>query len=339
MITIDGSYLEGGGQILRTSIALSAITGKPCSIVNIRKGRPNPGLQPQHLKCLEAAARICNAKTRGLTLGSEEIEFTPGKITGGNFSIETGTAGSVTLIMQALMPICFFADRQSTLDITGGTDVEWSPSIHYFNNVFLRSLEPLGMKSGEAYDLSIEKYGFYPRGGGKVRLRIRPFTKFNRLELTSRGKLKKYDIVSMTSDDLKKSCISERQIEGAEKLLGSQGKREVLYPNTLSTGSSFLVVANFERCKVGVGVLGKKGKKAELVGEEAAIQLKRQMDTHACFDEHMADQILIYMALAGNSKISVAGVTNHCKTNIWTIEKFLPVRFDVRGNVISVTRL
>jgi len=338
MILIDGSYLEGGGQILRTSVAMSAITGQPCRIENIRKGRPNPGLQPQHLKGLEAAAKICNAKTSGLSIGSETVEFFPGKIGGGEFFIDTETAGSVTLIMEALMPICLFAPRQCVLNVTGGTDVQWSPSIHYFKRTFLSSLEAFGLKEGEEYDLSIKKYGFYPRGGGKVVLRTRPFSSFKKIDMTSRGKLRKVDVVSLTSSDLRKSCISERQIDGVEKIFAPLAKRDVLYDDTLSPGSSIFINAIFENCRMGFSALGKRGKKAEDVGEEAAKELKGQMASHACFDENMADQIIPYMALAGGSKISVAKVTNHCRTNIWVIEKFLPVKFDVKGNVISVAR-
>jgi RNA 3'-terminal phosphate cyclase (GTP) len=336
MIEIDGSYLEGGGQILRTSIALSAITGKPCRIVNIRQGRPKPGLQPQHLKSLETAAKMTNAKASGLEIGSQTVEFSPGPIRSGVFSIDTGTAGSVTLVMQALMPICLFAKSQCTLNVTGGTDVPWSPTIHYFKNVFLSSLVLFGMKTGEAYDLSIEKYGFYPAGGGKVRLRVRPFSKFEKINLTARGELNKYDMTSVASDELRGARVAERQIKSAEFFLGDMGKREVLYPKTLSPGSSFTAIGDFEKCKIGVSVLGKQYKKAELVGKGAAYELKAQMCSHACLDEHMADQILIYMALSKGSCVSVSKITNHCKTNMWVIEKFLPVKFNVKGNVISV---
>ena len=324
-------------SILPWQITLSAITGRPCKIYNIRKGRPKPGLQPQHLKVVEAAAKMTNAKVSGLEIGSEVIEFSPSEIRSGVFNIDTGTAGSVTLIMQALMPICLFAKKQSTLNVSGGTDVPWSPSIHYFKNVFLSTLEAVGMKSGEAYDLTIDKYGFYPKGGGSIRLRVRPFSAFKKFCLTSRGNIRKFDMISMASDDLRASHVAERQINGAEFLLGKLGKREVLYPRTLSPGSSFIAVACFEKSRIGVSVLGKQYKKAEIVGREAAKELVAQTESHACLDEHMADQILIYMALAKDAAVSVSKISNHTRTNMWVIEKFLPVKFAVRGNVITVS--
>ena len=136
MLEIDGSHGEGGGQLLRTSVALSALTGIPCRIRNIRSNRPTPGLKPQHLMGLKAAAEICHAETKGFYIGATAVEFTPGLITGGEYTVEIGTAGSVTLILQGLVPICLHASQPVTVTITGGTDVKWSPSISYFEKVF-----------------------------------------------------------------------------------------------------------------------------------------------------------------------------------------------------------
>jgi RNA 3'-phosphate cyclase len=338
MIEIDGSYLEGGGQIIRTSIALSAITGKPCKITNIRSGRKNPGLQAQHLKGIEAAAKLCDAETKGLSLGSQEVEFHPKKIKGGKFSVDVGTAGSITLVLQTVFPICLFAENDSHLEITGGTDVSWSPSIQYFKHIFLNSMETMGMKREDA-DLKIINYGFYPKGGGKVAIKIKPFRNFKNLELTTRGKFEKIDIRSVASEELKGKKVAERQISGAENVLNNIDKKDAIYDRTLSIGSSIHAHAHFENCKIGASMLGEIGKSAESVGRDCALLLEDQMDSDGCFDEWMADQILPYIALAGESKISVTEVTDHCRTNIWVIEKFLPVKFEIEGNRISCSTL
>jgi RNA 3'-terminal phosphate cyclase (GTP) len=338
MIIIDGSYLEGGGQILRTAVALSAITGKSLKVTNIRKGRKIPGLQHQHLTAIEAAARLCNADVRNVKLGSTDIEFLPKEIQGGEYKIDIGTAGSITLVLQTLVPICMFADKETTLEIIGGTDVAWSPTIHDFKNLFLNYLEMLGMQREKDFDLGIEKYGFYPKGGGLVKFMIRPFKNLKELDATQRGKLERIDMISVASESLRSAKVAERQLKGAESLKDI-GKKEAIYGQTLSPGSSIHIHAHFDNCKLGASRLGELGKKAELVGEECAALLRKQIDKNACFDEWMADQILPYMALSGNAKSSVAHISDHCKTNMWVIEKFLPPKFNIEGDVIETIRL
>ena len=330
MISVDGSYLESGGQILRTSVALSAITGKPCRIINIRKGRKNPGLQAQHLKGLEAAAKICNAEIKNAKIGSQEIEFVPKKIKGGHYSIDIGTAGSITLVLQTLILPTIHAEEDVVLEIIGGTDVPWSPTIEYFKHIFCDFIKKMGV------DVYVEtlRYGFYPKGGGKVRIIIKPCKELKAINLVERGKLTKLDGRSIASESLRGKNVAERQFEGAEKKLKLENKTATYAP-TLSPGSSISLYAHYENCKLGGTALGEIGKPAEKVGEEAAENLIKQMNSNACLDEHMADQILPYIALAGGS-VSVAEITNHCKTNMWVIEKLLPVKFQVKDRIISV---
>jgi RNA 3'-terminal phosphate cyclase (ATP) len=331
---IDGSYLEGGGQIVRTSIALSSITGKPCEIFNIRKGRKNPGLQAQHLKGIEAVTKLCNAELKNAKIGSQSIEFTPREINGGNLSIDVGTAGSIALVLQTLVVPSIHADKDVILEITGGTDVHWSPPIDYFRHIFCNFLEKMGV------DINIEilKYGFYPKGGGKVRVIIKPCKKLKSINLVERGKLEKTDGRSIVSENLREKRVAERQFEGVRKILRLENET-ITYVPTLSPGSSINLHAHFKNCKLGASSIGELGKPAEKVGEEAAEHLMRQISSNACLDKHMADQILPYIALVGDSKVSVAEITNHCKTNIWVIEKFLPVKFDVKDKIISITQL
>lgn len=332
MIEIDGSYGESGGQIIRTSIALSAISGKPCKIFNIREGRKNPGLQAQHLKGVEAASKLCNAELKNAKIGSQEIEFLPKRIKGDCFSIDIGTAGSVTLVLQTLIPICIHADNEIEIEVTGGTAVPWSPSIYYFQHIFCYFLKQMGI------DVFVEtlRHGFYPKGGGKVRLRVKPCECIKSINLTERGRFKQMDFISLASENLKQAKVAERQAEAAKEVLKEEfTKKEIFYDKTLSPGSLLHLHKSFENCKLGVDVLGERGKSSEKVGEEAAKSLMKQINSNACLDDHMADQILPYIALTKNSKVSVAEITNHCKTNMWVIEKFLPVKFEIKNNIIS----
>jgi len=335
LILIDGSYLEGGGQIIRTSVALSAITGKPCKIINIRKGRKNPGLQAQHLKGIETAAKICDAELKNAKIGSDSIEFIPKKIKSGSFSIDIGTAGSITLVLQTLVPICIHADKETELEIIGGTDVLWSPNIEYFQEVFCRNVEKMGIE----IESEILKYGFYPKGGGKIKVKIKPCKELKPLNMTERGGVNRYDIRSIVSKFLEEAKVAERQIEGAKKIIPKFDCEYFEYVDTFSPGSTTHIHAHCENSVLGSTTYGEKGKPAERIGEETARSLMKQINSNVCLDEHMADQIIIYMALAGDSKVSVAEITNHCKTNMWVIEKFLPVKFEVRDNIIRTCLL
>jgi RNA 3'-phosphate cyclase len=334
LILIDGSYLEGGGQTIRTSVALSAITGKPCKMFNIRKGRKNPGLQAQHLKGIEAAAKICNAELKNAKIGSDCIEFMPNKIKNENFSIDIGTAGSITLVLQTLIPICIHADKEVELEIIGGTDVKWSPNIEYFQEVFCRNVEKMGIK----IESEILKYGFYPKGEGKVKVKINPCKILKPINLAERGIVNRYDIRSIVSKSLEKSKVAERQIEGAKKIIPKFDCEYFEYVDTFSPGSTTHIHAHCKNSVLGSTIYGELGKPAEKIGEECAKAIMKQINSNACLDEHMADQILLYMALAGNSKISVTEITNHCKTNMWVIEKFLPIKFEIneKEKIISV---
>ncbi len=338
MIKIDGSYLEGGGQILRTAVSLAAVTNQPCKIINIRKGRPIPGLKPQHLNSIRAVSKICDGNLRGDRIKSEKIEFYPNKIQNGFHKIDIGTAGSIGLVLQTLVPVCIRAERPVKLEIIGGTDVKWSPNMEYFQEVFCRNIKRMGIE----IESEVVRYGFYPKGGGIVKITINPCKEIGLLDLIERGKIKRYDIRSIVSKGLEKAKVAERQIEGAKKIIEKFNCEYFKYDHTLSPGSSVHIHTHCDNCELGVTVLGEKGKPAEKVGEECAKELEKQLRTHASLDRWMADQILPYMALAGSGKVTVAEITKHCLTNIWTIEKFLPVRFRIEGKqgkpgVISIT--
>ena len=336
MIEIDGSYLEGGGQILRTACALSAIRQIPCHIFNIRKGRKEPGLKPQHLLGLRALSELCNGKLEGDYLGSEEIWFYPGSLESAKkeLRIKIETAGSITLLLQTLIPPSLFAKEPITILINGGaTDTFFSPTIDHFRYVFLKILEKMGAR----IEVQIEKRGFYPKGGAKVKVIVYP-AKLKPIILTTCGALKEIIIISGASELLKERKVAERQISGAKQILGKLKLpiREIVeYYPTLSPGSQINIIAKFENTIIGSDNLGRIGKGAETVGKEVALEFLKEGKTGACLDKHLADQILPFMALSqGKSEVTVSEITNHCRTNIWVIEKFLKGRFKIEGNKI-----
>ncbi len=333
MIEIDGSEGEGGGQILRTAIGLSAVTGKPVKIFNIRNGRPNPGLQAQHLVGIKAVSEICSGKLKGAELKSTEVEFTPEKIKGGQYKFDVGTAGAVTLVLQSLTIPAIHAEKEITFEITGGTHVNWAPTTGYFRHVFCEYMKMIGIEITS----ETMKYGYYPAGGGRILVKIVP-AKLNPLKLVERGKFIETEAWSNASESLFSAKVSERQLEAAEKI--THTKKNVKYVNTLSIGSSITLASKFENCVLGASALGEKNKSAEKVGQEAALLLKKQLDSTATLDEHLSDQILPFLALAkGKSEFIAPELTKHAETNMWVIKKFLDVDFKIdcleRGVKIS----
>ncbi|MGD2247454.1 MAG: RNA 3'-terminal phosphate cyclase [Candidatus Methanofastidiosia archaeon] len=329
MLEIDGSHGEGGGQILRTSVTLSALTKTPCTITNIRGNRPNPGLKPQHLKGLQAAADICNADTSGFSIGSERIEFTPHQIKSGKYTIEIGTAGSIALILQVLVPICLHAPDVTELVITGGTDVKWSPTMSYFKNVFVTLLTKMGAK----IDITVEKYGFYPKGGGKVKAVVHPWKNKSALQVDKRGPLQEITVESIASTFLKNAQVAERQADAFMRKF-PEARSTIQYAKTLNPGSTCCGIAYCTHSVLGADSLGEKGKPAEKVGTDPAVTLKKELASHAALDTHMADQVIPYLALLGGT-VSVAGITEHTKTNIWVCHQFLDTDISVKQNTIT----
>lgn len=331
MIEINGAYLEGGGQIIRTALALSSITQEPCRIYNIRASRPNPGLQTQHLEGAKALARLCNAELEGAFLGSTELYFKPGKLKGGKLEIKIPTAGSVGLIFQILSLPAAFCEEGVEIHIKGGaTYGKFAPPLDYINLVLLPILEKIGYKA----EIEIIKHGFYPKGGAEAKFFIEPVKKFSPLCLTQRGRARKVKGVSVASIFLRKRNVAERQRESALKVVGNFAEIteiEIEYSRSLNPGSGITLCAVFENSFIGADSLGERGKQAELVGKECGEKLIKAIKSGACLDEHAADQILPFIAISGEGEITVSKITKHCLTNAWVIEKFLPVNFEIQG--------
>ena len=321
---LDGSYGEGGGQILRTAVALSAVTGKPLEINNIRRTRPKPGLAAQHVKAVESLASICEAEVAGCELRSTDLIFRPGKIKGGTYEIDIGTAGSISLFLQCLMPAAMHAPLTLRIKITGGTDVQWSPSIDYQRLVTLGALSRMGYECG----LMLIRRGYYPRGGGCVEAIINP------------SSLKKASFDSNTCSLVKgishssnlPSHVVERQAASARETLQDAGYNsrislETPYLNTghPSTGSGITLWCG----TLGGSALGKPGLRAEKVGESAAGAIISELKSGAGVDIYLADQLIPYLALAGGGSFTTRVITPHTKTNIWVTEQFLDVKFRI----------
>jgi len=334
MIEIDGSYGSGGGQILRTACTLSAITKKSCRVFNIRKGRPKPGLMPQHLLGIQALAQLCNGRLNGDFLGSQEIKFFPGENYRDSILIKIPTAGSITLVLQTLIPSALFTPEPIKINFDGGaTDTFFSPTIDHFKFVFLKILE----KMGSEVEINILRRGYYPEGGAKVEAKIYP-SKLKPINLTERRDFKKILIISGASESLKNKKVAERQVAGVREILGKlklPSEEKIEYYDTSCPGSQVCLMAEFENTVIGTDNLGKLGKRAEDVGKEAASELLTEQKSGACLDKHLSDQILPYLALAKNkSRVTVSEITTHCQTNIWVIEKFLQGNFKIKDNLI-----
>jgi RNA 3'-phosphate cyclase len=325
MIEIDGSYGEGGGQVLRTSLALSAILQKPFAIHHIRSKRKDPGLQAQHLGAVEALSRITEAETEGVRFGSQQIAFFPKGITPGEYRFEVKTAGSVTLLLQALfLPLCL-AQGDSALTLVGGTHVPWSPPFHYFSQVLLPTLGLLGI-SAEA---KIEKWGFYPRGGGEIHLKINPVHELKPVSLVDRGPLRKVRGLSAISNLPKH--VAERQRDHAlkriQKELKMDAEIDILYDAPSNGQGSFLfLLAEYGETLAGFSSLGARGKPAEKVADEAVDSLNDYVGSDGCVDPHLADQLPAFMGLAkGSSSFTTTQMTDHLFSNLWVIEQFLDI--------------
>lgn len=337
MIEVDGSMLEGGGQMLRVSVALSAVTGTPIKMFNIRAKRSNPGLRPQHLKAVEAVARLVGAQTRGLNVGSKEIEFVPSHTEAKDLDIDVGTAGSVGLVLQATMPAMAFAPGPMRVVIKGGTNNPMAPPIDFLKRVLFPTLRKLGVSAA----LELVRRGFYPRGQGIVKVRMEPATNISSLALTEFGELR--GILGLAYSSRLPDHVVNRMVSTSKLALREAGysdvpiDQEILQQGdprcAVDPGCGIILVAELSSGGVISGdALGARGKPAEEVGTDAARGLIEQLERRAPVDKHLGDQLAIWMGLAkGTSKIRVSELTLHMLTCIEVIQSIVGARFTVDG--------
>ena len=330
-ILIDGNYGEGGGQIIRSALSLSMITGRPFRLTNVRAKRSKPGLAHQHVTAIRASAEISAAHADGAELGARQFSFTPGPVRAGAHRFDIGTAGAASLVFQTLLPALARVDGASSLVITGGTHVPWSPPFHYLEQVFCPVLGRLGFHC----DLAIRRWGFYPKGGGEIEATVTTASPGAAVAMDEPFHLESVSGLSAGSrlpDHVR--LRQARQLETRLRRAGIRADVAVMDVTALSPGSFAFLCAHGGSSAAGFSSLGERGKPAERVADEAADGLLVFLAAKAALEAHLADQLLIYLAMIpGSQRFTVAAVTEHLLTNAWVIEQFLPVRFDITGGI------
>ncbi len=359
IIELDGSHGEGGGQILRTALALSILTQKPFKINNIRKGRCTPGLKPQHLSCVKAIQQITHSKAVGAEVGSESLEFMPAPINNNKIEIDIGTAGSVTLVLQSILLPLMFSKKNVNIKIIGGTDVKWSMSSDYLKEIFLPHLQKFAK-----IECKITKRGYYPKGCGVMELKIMPIIKSEdyadlrdklksfeqKIDLTERGVLMQIKGVSHASIELEDAKVAQRQADSAKNALQKLGvpiNIQTSYSKTDCAGSSIFLKAVYANksgdidiknpVALGDNALGEKGTSSEIVGKTAADNLLKQIMREEPVDEYLEDNLIPCLALFGGV-IKASNITDHTASNIYVCEKFLDVKFEIENGFIEVKK-
>lgn len=336
MIEIDGSIGEGGGQVLRSALALSAITGKGVHLHNIRARRSEPGLKAQHLKAVDAAAAVSKATVDGAVMHSTKLTFQPSGLRSGRYRFEIGTAGATSLVLQTIFLPLSMATSSSSVIISGGTHVPWSPCFHYVALHWLPFLQQVGFDA----QVELEQAGFYPSGGGRIHVLIRPRKTVSPLLLTQRGRLLRIQGISAVCN-LPLSIANRQKRQAILRLqtlpeLGNSPEIhiQVQQPPSQSKGTFLLLIAEFEAgrcCYFGLGALGKP---AERVADEAVDALLSFLGTDGVIDQYLADQLLMPLCLADSpSELRVNQVTNHLLTNAAVVKAFLPAQISITGEL------
>jgi RNA 3'-terminal phosphate cyclase (ATP) len=340
MLTLDGSYGEGGGQVLRTALTLSAITGQPVHIEHIRAGRKKPGLRPQHLTAVRAAAAVCGARLEGDELGSQTLAFTPGGPPHpGEYTFDVaeaaqgGSAGSAGLVLQTVLLPLALGEGQSHLTIRGGTHVPWAPPVSYLTDVFLPTLARMGIQA----QIELTRWGFYPAGGGEIRVQIEGKATLNPIQLTRRGELRRVWGTAAVMN--LPAHIPQRMANRAHNVLAEAGIGAQVEPRRLrgaGPGAGIFLFAEYgpadESIAAGFTAYGRKGLPAERVAEAACESLLAHHHSGEPADPHLADQLALPMALAqGESQVATSQISQHLLTNAWVVGQFLPQDFEIRG--------
>ncbi|MFO0554090.1 MAG: RNA 3'-terminal phosphate cyclase [Polyangiaceae bacterium] len=340
MIEIDGSEGEGGGQILRTSLALSVVTGQPFRLVRVRAGRAKPGLAKQHVTAVRAAAACSRAEVSGDREGSHEVVFRPRGLAPGRHRFDLGGAGSTTLVLQTILPALAFADGESHVELVGGTHNPMAPSFDFLNNVFV----PLARRAGWDVELTLERAGFYPRGGGVLVARIGGRAAERACEpltLAERGAVRAIELVAMVA--ALEPAIAERELDVlAERLAGRApllSRRAVELDRRVGPGNAAWVMLESEHAREVFAAPGEKGVRAEAIASGLAREVEEYLESGAPVGPHLCDQLLLPLALGPGGSFVASAFTEHARTQIATIRRFLPTEVDVRedGSRVAIT--
>jgi len=326
MILIDGSSGEGGGQIIRTSLSLSLITGTAFRINKIRSGRKNPGLQTQHLAAVRAAAEIGGAKVTGDRPGSSELEFHPGEIRPGSYSFRIGTAGSTTLVFQTILPPLMMASAPSQLSFEGGTHNLKAPTFDFIEKTFA----PLISRMGPGLSVKLERYGFFPPGGGRFDATISPSKELSPIRLLERTAIYRKQVRALVANLPAK--VGERELSAARKALPSWSPSDFIVDLTNNAPSPgnvlFFELSSAEITEI-VSSIGQRGLPAETVAESAINEASKYLESGAPVGEHLADQLLLPLAITGAGSFMTLEPSLHTKTNIELIKKFMDIDFSL----------
>jgi RNA 3'-terminal phosphate cyclase (ATP) len=335
MIEIDGSIGEGGGQIIRTSLALSLLTGKAFSVYKVRAGREKPGLQNQHLTCVRAAAEIGNAKVDGAHLGTTAFTFKPGTVQPGPYRFNIGTAGSVLLVLQTILPPLMVSNGASEITLEGGTHNPHAPPFDFIEATFV----PLINKMGPTVKVDLEKLGFYPPGGGRVNVSLQPSPQLNPLFLSERGRT--HVSARCLAVKLPRS-VAERELDVLSRLLPELKKENGCIEestNALSPGNVVTVWLKSDQVCETITQIGERRLRAEIVAQRAAEETNRYLAVDVAVGEHLADQLLLPLAIAGGGSYLTLPPTLHTKTNIEIIRRFLKIDIHIERVADEIYRV
>jgi RNA 3'-terminal phosphate cyclase (ATP) len=328
MLQIDGSQGEGGGQILRSALALAICTQQPFRITQIRANREKPGLMRQHLTAVRAAAEICGGEIEGAELGAQTLTFRPGALQAGRYSFAIGTAGSCTLVLQTILPPLLFAAAPSEIRISGGTHNRASPPFDFLQRTFV----PLLARMGAQVDLELVQPGFYPKGGGLLRTLITPVQRLNPLELHERGeRMHSYAEAYISALPIH---IAQRELEIVGQMLNWPAEQLLLrgLSNDVGPGNALTLTLPHANVTEVITAFGERGVRAETLAKEAALGARAYLAASAPVGEHLADQLLVPLALAGGGSFTATQVTPHLRSNALVIEKFTDRRVRMETN-------